>query len=276
MQPVSLADELRLEPAAGGARRGRLRRRRGPEPRRRRARARSAQRDRLGRRRRCGSRSTKRIPVAGGMARRLGRRRGGAAAARRARRRRRRRCSREIAAALGADVPSQVRAGRALATGAGERLEPAAAARALGVLVLPVDAALSTPAVVRARPTGSASAHAGRAGGRPRERLRADDVAVGRRWRQRPRARRALAVPGDRRRARRRAPRRARTHDSCPAPGPTVLGLFAGEGGARAGARRRRARSPGAGPPRSRPSPCRRAGARWTSPTCVDTEGDAR
>jgi 4-diphosphocytidyl-2-C-methyl-D-erythritol kinase len=50
-----------------------------------------------------------------------------------------------LAAALGSDVPAQVRPGRWLASGAGERLEALPAARAsFGVVVLPVDARLST------------------------------------------------------------------------------------------------------------------------------------
>ncbi|MBA2346846.1 MAG: 4-(cytidine 5'-diphospho)-2-C-methyl-D-erythritol kinase [Solirubrobacterales bacterium] len=55
---------------------------------------------------------------------------------------------REIAAGLGADVPAQVRPGRFLATGAGERVEPLAPVwPGYAVLVLPSDGALSTPAV---------------------------------------------------------------------------------------------------------------------------------
>jgi 4-diphosphocytidyl-2-C-methyl-D-erythritol kinase len=55
---------------------------------------------------------------------------------------------RELAATLGADVPAQVRPGRWLASGAGERLqELAPPARSLGLLVLPLDGELSTAAV---------------------------------------------------------------------------------------------------------------------------------
>lgn len=55
---------------------------------------------------------------------------------------------RELASQLGADVPAQVAPGRWLASGAGERLQELAPPRSpLGVLVLPVDAALSTAAV---------------------------------------------------------------------------------------------------------------------------------
>jgi 4-diphosphocytidyl-2-C-methyl-D-erythritol kinase len=54
-----------------------------------------------------------------------------------------------LAPRLGADVASLLRPGRVLMTGAGEHVEPLGAPPALGVLVLPVDAALSTPAVYR-------------------------------------------------------------------------------------------------------------------------------
>lgn len=54
----------------------------------------------------------------------------------------------ELARGLGADVPAQVRPGRWLAGGAGERLSPLAAPEApLGVLVLPAAGSLSTTAV---------------------------------------------------------------------------------------------------------------------------------
>ena len=53
----------------------------------------------------------------------------------------------ELAAGLGADVPAQVRPGRFLATGAGERLRRLSDPARFGVLVLACDAGLSTPAV---------------------------------------------------------------------------------------------------------------------------------
>jgi 4-diphosphocytidyl-2-C-methyl-D-erythritol kinase len=53
----------------------------------------------------------------------------------------------EIAASLGADVPSQVAPGRVLAEGAGERLSVLADPAPFGVLVLPSSAGLSTAAV---------------------------------------------------------------------------------------------------------------------------------
>jgi 4-diphosphocytidyl-2-C-methyl-D-erythritol kinase len=52
-----------------------------------------------------------------------------------------------LAAQLGADVPGQVRPGRVLATGAGERLHRLPDPRPYGVLVLPSHERLSTPAV---------------------------------------------------------------------------------------------------------------------------------
>jgi 4-diphosphocytidyl-2-C-methyl-D-erythritol kinase len=89
----------------------------------------------------------KRIPVAGGMA-------GGSADAAAALRLAAAAAGVEdpgllerLGADLGADVPSQVRGGRLLGLGAGEVLAPAPAGVAYGVLVLPVEAALPTPAV---------------------------------------------------------------------------------------------------------------------------------
>jgi 4-diphosphocytidyl-2-C-methyl-D-erythritol kinase len=55
----------------------------------------------------------------------------------------------ELAMGLGADVPSLVRPGRVLATGAGEHLRPLPPPRPYGVLVLPSTEVLSTPAVFR-------------------------------------------------------------------------------------------------------------------------------
>ena len=53
----------------------------------------------------------------------------------------------ELAPRLGADVASLLRPGRVLMTGAGERVAPLGPPPPLGVLVLPVEAELSTPAV---------------------------------------------------------------------------------------------------------------------------------
>jgi 4-diphosphocytidyl-2-C-methyl-D-erythritol kinase len=55
----------------------------------------------------------------------------------------------EIAAGLGADVPSQLRPGPSLGTGAGELIEPLAPLAPYGVLVIPRRFALSTPDVYR-------------------------------------------------------------------------------------------------------------------------------
>ena len=53
----------------------------------------------------------------------------------------------ELASGLGSDVPGQVKPGRVLATGAGERIERLPPPRPYGVLVLPSHEQLSTPAV---------------------------------------------------------------------------------------------------------------------------------
>jgi 4-diphosphocytidyl-2-C-methyl-D-erythritol kinase len=56
----------------------------------------------------------------------------------------------ELAVGLGADVPAQLRPGRALMLGAGERVVRLPDAEPTAVLVVPLDAALSTPDVYRA------------------------------------------------------------------------------------------------------------------------------
>ena len=53
----------------------------------------------------------------------------------------------EIASTLGADVPSQLRPGRVLATGFGEKLTPLPDPSPFGLLVLPSETSLSTAAV---------------------------------------------------------------------------------------------------------------------------------
>lgn len=53
----------------------------------------------------------------------------------------------EIAASLGADVPSQLQPGRWLAQGVGERLTPLPVVEGLGIVVVPSSARLSTAAV---------------------------------------------------------------------------------------------------------------------------------
>jgi 4-diphosphocytidyl-2-C-methyl-D-erythritol kinase len=91
----------------------------------------------------------KRIPIAAGMA-------GGSADAGAALRLAARAAGidddhllRQIAADLGADVAAQVRPGRYLATGAGERLTPLPPPRPYGVLVIPLRERLSTADVYR-------------------------------------------------------------------------------------------------------------------------------
>jgi 4-diphosphocytidyl-2-C-methyl-D-erythritol kinase len=54
-----------------------------------------------------------------------------------------------LAPGLGADVPAQIEPRRALVTGVGERVEPLPEGPPLAVLVVPLDAALSTPDVYR-------------------------------------------------------------------------------------------------------------------------------
>jgi 4-diphosphocytidyl-2-C-methyl-D-erythritol kinase len=88
----------------------------------------------------------KRVPVAAGMG---GGSSDAAAALRLAARAAGRPVPADLAARLGADVPSLLRPGRVLMTGAGEHVERLADPAPLGVLVLPVDAALSTPDVYR-------------------------------------------------------------------------------------------------------------------------------
>ena len=55
----------------------------------------------------------------------------------------------ELAAALGGDVPSQIEPGRTLMTGAGEHVRPLGPPEGLALVILPSPHALSTPAVYR-------------------------------------------------------------------------------------------------------------------------------
>ena len=88
----------------------------------------------------------KRIPVAAGMG---GGSSDAAATLRLAAHAAGRPVSQALAPRLGADVASLLRPGRVLMTGAGEHVEPLPPPPPLGVLVLPVAAELSTPAVYR-------------------------------------------------------------------------------------------------------------------------------
>jgi 4-diphosphocytidyl-2-C-methyl-D-erythritol kinase len=56
----------------------------------------------------------------------------------------------DLAVRLGADVPSQVHPRRVLMLGAGERVEPLPEPAPFGLVIVPLDAELSTPAVYRA------------------------------------------------------------------------------------------------------------------------------
>lgn len=171
---------------------------------------------------------TKRIPVAGGMG-------GGSADAAAALRLAAAQAGTRddallecIAARLGADVPSQVRGGRVLASGAGERLEPAAAGGPYGLLVLPVEAALSTALVY-----GEAD-RLGRVRTMPeleeaRRRLGREDVLAGHVRNDLQEPARALCPAIDAALA--QAAAAGADEVLVSGSGPTVLGLFAGEDG---------------------------------------------
>jgi len=137
-----------------------------------------------------------------------------------------------LAATLGADVPGQVRGGRLLARGAGERLAPAPPDRAdpYGLLVLPVAAALPTPAVY-------ARADALRP---PRSRAQLDEAAA--RLRTTPVLDTPHAAENDLQDAAvdlcppvaaalEEARRAGADHALASGSGPTVLGLFTGPDG---------------------------------------------
>ena len=167
-QAVSLADELRLEPAAGTADEVVCAGVAGPNlaatalARFRTAAGWDAPPVRLT--------IVKRIPVAAGMG-------GGSADAAAALRLAAHAAGRpgdplldELAPGLGADVPSALRPGRALVTGIGERVEPLEPGEPRAVVVVPSAEALSTPAVYR---------EADRLGlGRPPEALAAAERAL--------------------------------------------------------------------------------------------------
>lgn len=241
MQPVSLADEVALEPAPGehdevecteipgdnlaGTAVAAFRRRTGwpGDPVR--------------------VRIDKRIPVAGGMA-------GGSADAGAALRLAAAAAGvdddallHELACELGADVPAQVRPRRVLATGAGELLEPLPDPAPYGILVLPVAVRL---------PTGAVFAEADRLG-LPRdaeglaERLAAvraalpdlpDALAVND---LEPAARSLCPAVGE---ALDEAREAGAAHVLLSGSGPTVLGLFRDPVAARAAAQRLAGRDP--------------------------------
>ncbi len=149
MQSVSLADELRLEPAPAGTRADEVICP-GVEGENLAARALRLYREASGwdaPPQRLTIR--KRVPVAAGM----GGGSGDAAAALRLAAHAAGRPGDPLLAALapglGADVPAQVAPGRVLATGAGETIEPLPDPAPFGLVILPAAAALSTPAVYR-------------------------------------------------------------------------------------------------------------------------------
>ena len=173
----------------------------------------------------------KRIPVAAGMA-------GGSADAAAALRLAQRASGlgddallHELAAALGSDVPSQVRPRRVLVTGAGERLAPVAPAqRPYGVLVLPSHHQLSTGAVY---------AEADRLG---LQRPSLDGLDTSARVNDlEPAARSLLPAIDEALDAARAA---GAEHAMVSGSGPTVLGFFATPDEARRGAERLRGRDP--------------------------------
>lgn len=147
--PVSLADDLRLEPAPAGARTDEVRCAGVAGP--------NLAADALAAYRTASGWDappqrltiTKRVPVAAGMG-------GGSADAAAALRLAAHAAGRpgdpsirEIAPRLGSDVPALLEPGATLITGAGEHVEPLPAPRSLGLVIVPSRAALSTPDVFR-------------------------------------------------------------------------------------------------------------------------------
>ena len=135
-----------------------------------------------------------------------------------------------LAAQLGADVPAQVRPGRAFATGAGEQVRRLPPGPPLGVLVLPHDAPLSTADVYReadrlALPRDASALAAARAEVEaalpelPAE-LLVNDLAPA------ARALEPAIVPRER-----EAASAGADHVLVSGSGPTVLGLFFGDDG---------------------------------------------
>jgi 4-diphosphocytidyl-2-C-methyl-D-erythritol kinase len=153
-----------------------------------------------------------------------------------------------IAADLGADVPAQVRPGRALATGAGEVVRRLPDGPPLGVLVLPQDRPLSTADVYREVDARGAARDAAALA----EALAAVESALpavppGLMVNDLAPAARALepAIAG----AEREAAAAGADHVLVSGSGPTVLGLFAGDDGpkrARRAAATRAGRAPAA------------------------------
>jgi 4-diphosphocytidyl-2-C-methyl-D-erythritol kinase len=148
VQPVSLADELTLEPAPGEADEVVCPGVEGPNlaltalARFREATGWDAPPQRLT--------IVKRVPVAAGMGGGSGDAAGALRLAAHAAGVHDRELLLRIAAPLGGDVPSQVEPGRTLMCGAGERVRPLPGRASLPLVILPSEHALSTPAVYRA------------------------------------------------------------------------------------------------------------------------------
>ena len=157
-----------------------------------------------------------------------------------------------IAVALGADVPASSRPERCLMTGIGEGVRRLGDPRAVRrCSIVPVARTRcrrrrSTREFDRlglGRDPDELDRLSGQVPGAARDGVAARRAAAA----QRPRGARALAVPADRRRARRRARVGRRCARWSPAPGPTVFGLFPGAEGvahAQAAAAALRARHP--------------------------------
>ena len=175
--------------------------------------------------RRCGSRIEKRMPVAAGLG-------GGSADAAAVLRLARGEVAglRALAAALGADVPSQLDPRPALVGGAGELVEPIPPRARTRSSCSQAAAASDRRGLRRGRPArlGPRRRRARGAPGEAPRRGRSGRLAAGLRRdaRQRPRAGGALAAPRDRRGALERCARRAPRCALVTGSGPTAFGLF--------------------------------------------------
>jgi 4-diphosphocytidyl-2-C-methyl-D-erythritol kinase len=148
---------------------------------------------------------------------------------------------RELAVALGADVPAQLRPGRALMLGAGERVVRLPDPEPFGLVVVPLDATLSTPEVYRAFDRGSRPRDAGELAALGAE-LATGALAPERIVNDLQDAARALCPAIDPALAAVRAA--GARHALVSGSGPTVFGLFDDPGAAEAAAAALRAGHP--------------------------------